>query len=418
MRTKLGPFFILLVVQSLLCVALKGWALTPEQVVVVANKMAWHSEELAKYYMVKRNIPDGNFILLSAPSREDCTRAEYDEKIASPVRSFLKKNDPEGKKFHCLALMFGIPLRINPPGLTSGEGKALSELRKQHEAILHQIKEVEYLKDQEILKILRESEKRLKRQIDQASKVFQGAAVDSELALVREDSYPLDGWLPNKLFLWNQKKPPSNLLQKVMLVSRLDGPTPEIVRRVIDDSLETEKTGLTGVAYFDARWPDPGDKKEISGYAFYDRSIHQAAQRVEKSGRMSTVLDSKERLFQPGECPKAALYCGWYSLGNYVDAFSWVKGAVGYHVASAECTTLKNKESRAWCKVMLEKGGAATIGPVAEPYVEAFPPPDLFFGLLLDGRFTLAECYALSNPFWSWQMVLIGDPLYRPFQKK
>ena len=42
--------------------------------------------------------------------------------------------------------------------------------------------------------------------------------------------------------------------------------------------------------------------------------------------------------------------------------------------------------------------------------------PELFFALLLDGRLTLAEVYAFSKPFWSWQMVLIGDPLYRPFK--
>jgi hypothetical protein len=65
---------------------------------------------------------------------------------------------------------------------------------------------------------------------------------------------------------------------------------------------------------------------------------------------------------------------------------------------------------------MLEKGVAATIGPVGEPYVQAFPPPEIFFGLLIDGHLTLAECYALSNPFLSWKMVLIGDPLYRPFK--
>jgi uncharacterized protein (TIGR03790 family) len=417
MRTRSGPFFILglIMITCSLINSGNSWALAPEEVVVVANKMVWHSEALAKYYMLRRNIPDGNLILLRAPSREDCTREEYDEKIALPLRAFLEKNDPEGKKFQCLALMFGLPLRINAPELTSGERKDLSELKKQHEAVLLQIKEVEHLKDQEILKILRESEKRIKRQIDLSSKNLQGAAVDSEIALVREEPYPLAGWLSNKLFLWNRKKPPSNLHQKVMMVSRLDGPTEGIVRRIIDDSLEIEKIGLKGIAYFDAQWPNPGNK-ELSGYAFYDRAIHLAAGRVEKSGKMKVILDSKERLFQPGECPDAALYCGWYSLGHYVDAFTWVKGAVGYHIASAECTTLKEKGSRVWCKMMLEKGVAATIGPVAEPYIEAFPPPDLFFGLLLDGRFTLAECYALSNPFWSWQMVLIGDPLYRPFK--
>jgi hypothetical protein len=66
--------------------------------------------------------------------------------------------------------------------------------------------------------------------------------------------------------------------------------------------------------------------------------------------------------------------------------------------------------------MMLEKGAAAVIGPVNEPYVQAFPLPEVFFALLTEGKLTLAECYALSLPFLSWQMVLIGDPLYRPFK--
>ena len=127
------------------------------------------------------------------------------------------------------------------------------------------------------------------------------------------------------------------------------------------------------------------------------------------------VLDDKPDLFQKGQCPKAALYCGWYSLGKYVDAFDWVPGAVGYHIASSECTTLKQRGSQVWCKRMLEEGAAAVVGPTSEPYVQAFPVPELFFGLLVSGRLSLAECYILSTPFLSWQMVLVGDPLYRPF---
>jgi len=117
---------------------------------------------------------------------------------------------------------------------------------------------------------------------------------------------------------------------------------------------------------------------------------------VEKSKRFPIVIDSKETLFGPGDCPDAALYCGWYSLGRYVDAFTWARGAVGFHIASGECTTLKAKGSQVWCKVMLEKGVAATLGPVAEPYLHTFPPPELFFSLLMDGQLTLAEVYALS----------------------
>jgi len=129
------------------------------------------------------------------------------------------------------------------------------------------------------------------------------------------------------------------------------------------------------------------------------------------------IVNAEPEVFQPGQCPHAALYCGWYSLGRYVDAFSWARGSVGYHIASAECRTLKRPGSRVWCKRMLEEGIAATLGPVNEPYVQAFPVPQLFFRFLLDGYWSLAECYGLSMPFWSWQMVLIGDPLYRPFRR-
>lgn len=390
-------------------------ALTPEEVVVVANKMAWHSCDLAKYYMKKREIPAENLIELKAPAGEHCSRDDYEAHIASPIRAFLKKSDPGGSRFRCLLIMYGIPLRVYPPKLTSEDQKRLSGLQKQQDVIREQISKAEREQNKKELTALKDAERQLKRQIEQVQKAFQGAAVDSELALVREKSYPLDYWVPNKYFVGYRGQKIENMPQNVIVVSRLDGPSEEIVRRMIDDSLHAEKEGLRGTAYFDARWPDPGDKK-LTGYAFYDRAIHNAARVVEKSKRMTVVADSQEKLFQPGQCPDAAFYCGWYSLAHYVDAFTWARGAVGFHIASSECGTLKNKSSQAWCKVMIEKGVAATLGPVAEPYVQAFPPPDLFFGLLLDGRLTLAECYALSNPFWSWQMVLIGDPLYRPFK--
>ena len=96
-----------------------GWALTPDQVVVVANKMAWHSVDLAKYYMKVRNIPSDNLIQLKATSDEICSREDYDKDIASPIKTFLKKYDPAGDRFHCLVTMYGVPLTVLAPKLTS-----------------------------------------------------------------------------------------------------------------------------------------------------------------------------------------------------------------------------------------------------------------------------------------------------------
>ncbi|WP_049770432.1 TIGR03790 family protein [Desulforapulum autotrophicum] len=147
-----------------------------------------------------------------------------------------------------------------------------------------------------------------------------------------------------------------------------------------------------------------------------DRSIHHAARGLRDKKQLKVVVDDNQTLFQPGDCPDAALYCGWYSHHQYIDAFKWVPGAVGYHIASSECSTLKNEKSQVWCKKMIDNGVAATLGPVGEPYLQSFPVPEMFFGLLAEGHLSLVECYTLSLPYLSWQMVLIGDPLYTPFK--
>jgi uncharacterized protein (TIGR03790 family) len=356
--------------------AARAFALNPEQLLIVANRNVPESMELARYYMEKRKVPLQNLIQLDTAKEEHISREVYDETIASPIRSFLKRNDPQGKRIGCIVLMYGVPLRIGP----------------------HKLIAV------------------LENEVKPKGTSSTGASADSELALVMERQYKLEGWLPNRFFIGYRGKVIKNMPQRVLLVSRLDGPSAYVVRRIIDDSIQVEKEGLQGKAYFDARWPDKGEKKDQSHYEIYDRAIHRTAAIVEKGKKLPVVLDQQEKLFQPGEAPDAALYCGWYSLAKYVDAFTWAKGAVGYHVASSECTTLKAKDSTVWCKMMLEKGVDATVGPVAEPYLESFPQPEIFFGCLLDGQLALAECYALSNPFWSWQQVLIGDPLYRPFK--
>jgi len=397
-----------------------GQALTADELLIVANSAVPESVDLARYYMEKRAVPSANLLLIKTTANERIGRSDYEKQIADPVRNFLAKNDPGGRRFKCVTLMYGVPLRVLPPPLNKIESSDLKKLQATLKERVEYEKSVGK-KQQGGPKVVDDKLADLKRKIQHLAKTHWGASVDSELALVGEKSYELEGWLPNKYFVSFQGKKIKNMPQQVILVSRLDGPTPSIVRRIIDDSIHAEEEGLPGKAYFDARWPEktPADKdQKLSAYNLYDRAIHSTARIVQKSHRLPVVLNDRSTLFGPGEASDAALYCGWYSLGKYVDAFTWVRGAVGYHVASSECTTLKAPNSKVWCKVMLEKGVAATVGPVAEPYLQSFPAPEVFFGCLLDGRATLADCYGLANPFWSWQQVLIGDPLYRPFKRR
>jgi len=130
---------------------------------------------------------------------------------------------------------------------------------------------------------------------------------------------------------------------------------------------------------------------------------------------MDVTLDDKPELFGWGTCPDCALYCGWYSLTNYVDCCKFVRGAVAYHIASGEAVSLRDPKTRQWCKCLLEDGVAATLGPVAEPYTVGFPKPAELFGYLATGKYTLVECYYRTALFTSWMTVLVGDPPYNPY---
>ena len=394
-----------------------GFALEPREILVLANRNAAQSVELAQYYMQKREVPRERLLQLRVTDSETCEREDYEKRVVGPVRKYLKEKDPE-RQIRCILIMYGFPLKVAPPKISGSESKDVKNLEEKQDALRAQLKEMKEQEGEEAKAVRQELEK-IRQRIAHLEKSDQGASLDSEIALVLREDYTLSSWIPNPFFAGYSGKEIKEMREDVFIVSRLAGPSLEIVKRVIDQSAKVEKEGIKGIAYFDARWPRPKEDENVEmGYKFYDKSIHKAAELVRKSGRMAVVLNDREELFQPGECPDAALYCGWYSLGKYVDAFKWRPGSVGYHIASEECDTLKRPGSTVWCKRMIEEGIGATVGPVNEPYVQAFPIPEMFFQYLLDGYWTLAESFALAQPFWSWQMVLIGDPLYRPFKRR
>lgn len=236
------------------------------------------------------------------------------------------------------------------------------------------------------------------------------AALDSELALVLWPDYPLYRWQPNPL---HYAQPPAYQPKPTYVVSRLAAPSLERAMKLVDAAVAVEKAGLSGKFYIDARGLAKSDQHGSFGQ--FDQSLRDLAARLQKQTRLPVVLDDKPALFAPGACPQTALYCGWYSLGNYVESFEWLPGSVGYHLASSEAQTLTTPGNRAWCNAMLERGVTATLGPVYEPYLIAFPLPDDFFPLLLTGQ-NLGETYWRTTPFTSWVMTLVGDPLYSPFR--
>jgi uncharacterized protein (TIGR03790 family) len=240
------------------------------------------------------------------------------------------------------------------------------------------------------------------------------SAFDSELATLWIDNAPASRWLANPLA--GPAAPDPTTRPVILMVSRLDGRDPQQVRDLIATSLKVERDGLRGKIVIDSRGiaaQGPGGNPD--GYGLFDDQLRKLAQYLQQNATLKLVHDDQPEVIQPPGPTEVAVYVGWYSLTKYVPAIRFEPGAVGYHVASFEMRSLRDPSKPGWVRGLLDDGVVATTGPVAEPFLSAFPPPGDFVPLLLTGKLSLAEVYWQTTPLMSWQMGLIGDPLYRPF---
>lgn len=256
----------------------------------------------------------------------------------------------------------------------------------------------------------------LSQQVDLLTSEETGAAVDSELSLVLwGDDYPLYRWIDNPLYFRNAARlanfPP------VMMVMRLDAPQEGQVSQLITASVAAEEKGLGGKVVIDSRGlPEKNGDGAPDAYGEYDQSLRNLAKLLKEKTQLPVVFDDQHAVLRAGSVKDVGVYAGWYAVRNYIPSCSFRPGAVGYHVASLEMISLKSAGERGWVAGQLNDGIAATLGAVAEPYLHSFPKADEFFPLLFTGKLTLAEVYWRTNPLVSWQISMIGDPLYTPFK--
>jgi uncharacterized protein (TIGR03790 family) len=289
-------------------------------------------------------------------------------------------------------------------GMVQGHILLINEAEREHWSLAERIRKGYYGSLEQVVGI-KGTLLHLLTEVDRLSGKETGAAIDSELSMVMCGDYELYRWQPNEL-----KDRTFWLDTQTIMVSRLDGPGAAIAKGLIDKAMAAEAGGITGKAYFDLRCSSDNSGPYSPGY--YDNSLLEAAELVRRETKWPVVVERTPALFGPGQCPQTALYCGWYSLQKYIPSFTFVTGAVGYHIASWEAIHLRDAASSEWCPSMLREGITATLGAVAEPYLQAFPEPKRFFEELLEGK-CLVEVYYRTLPYNSWQIILIGDPLYK-----
>jgi hypothetical protein len=93
--------------------------------------------------------------------------------------------------------------------------------------------------------------------------------------------------------------------------------------------------------------------------------------------------------------------------------YQFPPGAIALHIHSFSAGTLRSPHI-GWSAPLIARGVTATVGNVFEPYLTLTHHPEMLLRALARGA-TLGEAAYYSLSALSWQAILIGDPLYRPF---
>lgn len=366
------------------------------EVIVIYNTRVPQSESVADYYAKVRNVPQKQIFGFSLTADETMSRDEFHNAFQLPLARRLEsdglwqfasvtnvttngeqqvKRRLVSSKIRYAVLCYGVPLKIAPdPDL--------------HETL---------------------------PQSTPAQLQRNEAAVDSELTWLplADENATLAGPMRNWVY-GTTNESWLNPTNGILMVARLDGPTPAIAHGLVDKALEAERNGLWGRAYFDLR-------DDISAnYKIGDDWMRSAAETCRELG-FETVMDEKPTTF-PASFPMShiAIYEGWYDE-NVSGPFALPKvefmpGAFAYHLHSFSAATLRSTTEH-WVGPLLAKGATCTMGCVYEPYLELTPNLAIFTERFLAGKFTFGEAAWAAQPALSWQTTVVGDPLYRPFGK-
>lgn len=348
------------------------------RVLLVYNPNIAESVEVAQHYKSQRNIPQSNLCAITPSDEESISWNEFNAAIKTPIRDCINNTDPSHQNIAYVVFSYRLPFKIDDPIPSEYNWFGVT-----------------------------------------------GRAVDTFLidlwdsSGVRVNPYFVLANTKNGIYPAHQSLISFNSSRgyfPIYSVWRMDGPSLEIAKALVDKAKSAENTGLTGNTCVDRnRGLFNVTSSSDSGYLQYDWDMLRAAEFAREKG-FYTIEDPNEAEFgtspAPARCDNVALYVGWYSLNNYNDAFTWVNGSIGYHLDSASAPNPRTGSN--WVKNALQRGITATMGSVDEPYAHAFSRSDQLFRNLFQGA-NVGDAFLRSMEHTDWQLICIGDPLYRPF---
>jgi uncharacterized protein (TIGR03790 family) len=371
-----------------------------DEVVVIYNTRMPGSKMVAEHYAKMRQVPETQIYGFDLPITEVISRAEFRDALQFPLASRLVVDKLWRFGSMTNAATNGQPQRVDHPVVES----------KIRYAVLCWGVPLKIAADPNLLEPGRENVR--------PELLRNEAAVDSELAWLPllKMNVPLSGPLPNWIY-GATNTAMLNPTNGILLVARLDGPSLNIALGLVDKALQAERDGLWGRTYFDTR----GLSKTETNYYLGDEWILGAAEICRELG-FETTVDKNPATF-PADFPmsQVAIYCGWYDE-NVSGPFTLPKvefmpGAFAYHLHSYSAATLRST-NQFWAGPLLAKGATCTMGCVDEPYLSCTPNVAAFLARWIAGGFTFGEAAWAAQPVLSWQITVVGDPLYRPFGRE
>lgn len=344
-----------------LALAAAALAQDPAEFLIVRNAAVPEGAAVAASWRAWRGMEAAPEIVLRAPADEVIARGVYERDVAGPIRAFLAT--PEGARVRWLVPVHGVPLGIGEqPGL---DGTVRTEQQRNE------------------------------------------AAVDSELALLREAAVKNDGWIESALY---DRDAPLGSSDNFLGVIRLDGPTAEIAAGLPEKAVLAELFGPGGRSFLDTR----GLTDEQDGYGYRDvhmRTVRAAWERLGLGFDHDDVMDVADPSAREDFLHYEAWYAGDPSAWRGLPRFRC--GAIAVHLHSFAAHSLRNPRAY-WVAPLLAAGATATFGTVFEPYTVGFPYEGIFWDRIARG-WTFGEAAVASSQLVSWQAVFLGDPLYRPY---
>jgi uncharacterized protein (TIGR03790 family) len=355
-------------------------AQTGVNVAVIINDASPDSIEIGEYYARKRDVPASNIIHILAPIEESITRAAYGETVERPIVRALIERGIQDRVLY-IVLTKGVPLKI--AGRAGLRGDA--------------------------------------------------ASVDSELALSYRKMTGRDvgvtGTAENPYYAGTralgEARPFNRREHDVYLVTRLDGFTVKDVLALVDRGAAASRDGRI---LLDRR-AGPTGAPEIW--------LLDAATTLRELGHGNRV----DVVEAPSPQGTTDALLGYFSWGSNDPAnhrrrlgLRFSPGAIAATLAGTDARTFAmppdtwepggdpRDRSRIFAggtqsliADMIRDGVTGAAGNVSEPLLASAIRPQILFPAYLSG-FNLAESFYLALPHLSWQTVVVGDPLCRPFE--